>query len=114
MLFGEGGFEVEYSHKLPSATVSVNMDYLGRVIDNVFSNLQKYADVNAPVCIESGLEDGKLMLSVKNKIDEGADRAESNGIGLKTCERIMERMSGNVFVRSENGEFSITLSFPIK
>ena len=114
MLFEEGGFEVKYSHELPSVTVSLNMDYLGRVVDNVFANLQRYADVNAPVCIESGIEEGKLMLSVKNKIDEAADRAESNGIGLKTCERIMERMGGSILARSENGEFCITLSFPIK
>ena len=114
ILFEESGFELSYSHNLPSATILVNLDYLGRVIDNVFANIQKYADINAPVYIESEITDGDLTLTVKNKIDKSSDRAESNGIGLKTCERIMERMGGNIRVCSEGEDYSITLNFPVK
>jgi len=114
ILFEESGFELSYSHDLPSVTISVNLDYLGRVIDNVFANIQKYADLNAPVYIESEIKDGNLMLTVKNKIDKSSDRAESNGIGLKTCERIMERMGGSVTVVAESDDYSITLNFPVK
>ena len=97
-----------------TATLSVNIDYLGRVVDNIFANLQKYADVNAPVVIESRVCDGFLTLSVKNRIGSDSDRAESNGIGLKTCERIMEKMGGSVAIASEDDEYVITLSFPMK
>ena len=114
ILFEESGFELSYSHDLPSVTISVNLDYLGRVIDNVFANIQKYADLNAPVYIESEIKDGNLTLAFRNKIDKSSDRAESNGIGLKTCERIMERMGGSVTVVAESDDYSITLNFPVK
>lgn len=114
ILFEESGFELSYSHDLPSVTISVNLDYLGRVIDNVFANIQKYADLNASVYIESEIKDGNLTLAFRNKIDKSSDRAESNGIGLKTCERIMERMGGSVTVVAESDDYSITLNFPVK
>ena len=114
ILFEESGFELSYSHDLPSVTISVNLDYLGRVIDNVFANIQKYADLNAPVYIESEIKDGNLTLAFRNKIDKSSDRAESNGIGLKTCERIMERMGGSVTVVAESDDYSSTLNFPVK
>ena len=114
ILLTESGLDISYDDKLPVATLSVNIDYLGRVVDNIFANLQKYADVNAPVVIESRVCDGFLTLSVKNRIGSDSDRAESNGIGLKTCERIMEKMGGSVAIASEDDEYVITLSFPMK
>ena len=114
ILLTESGLDISYDDKLPAATLSVNIDYLGRVVDNVFTNLQKYADVNAPVVIESSACDGFLTLSVKNRIGSDTDRAESNGIGLKTCERIMEKMGGSVAIASEGDEYVITLSFAVK
>lgn len=114
ILLTESGLDISYDDKLPVATLSVNIDYLGRVVDNVFTNLQKYADVNAPVVIESSACDGFLTLSVKNRIGSDTDRAESNGIGLKTCERIMEKMGGSVAIASEGDEYVITLSFAVK
>ena len=114
ILLTESGLDISYDDKLPAATLSVNIDYLGRVVDNVFTNLQKYADVNAPVVIESSACDGFLTLSVKNRIGSDIDRAESNGIGLKTCERIMEKMGGSVAIASEGDEYVITLSFSVK
>ena len=114
ILLTESGLDIAYDDKLPAATLSVNIDYLGRVVDNVFTNLQKYADVNAPVVIESSACDGFLTLLVKNRIGSDIDRAESNGIGLKTCERIMEKMGGSVAITSEGDEYVITLSFAVK
>ncbi|MBQ7829121.1 MAG: HAMP domain-containing histidine kinase [Clostridia bacterium] len=114
LLLTESGLTVSHGRSLPNATISVNIDYLGRVVDNIFTNIQKYADVNMPIVIESGIEDGFLFVSVKNKVGVEGERAESNGIGLKTCKRIMEQMGGSIDVAAEGTDYAITLNFPVK
>ena len=114
ILLTENSFSVLCEHSLPQATISVNIDYLGRVVDNIFTNIQKYADAKEPIVIESMIEDGFLLLSVKNKVGADGESAESNGIGLKTCERIMEQMGGGISISAEESDYEITLKFPVK
>jgi signal transduction histidine kinase len=114
ILLTENSFSVLCEHSLPHATISVNIDYLGRVVDNIFTNIQKDADAKKPIVIESMIEDGFLLLSVKNKVGAEGESAESNGIGLKTCERIMEQMGGGISISAEESDYEITLKFPVK
>ncbi len=61
---------------------------LMRIVDNVFSNLRKYADVNKPITFTVNVADGRLILECRNAIRTDTEGAESNGIGLKTCVRL--------------------------
>ena len=61
---------------------------LMRIIDNIFSNLYKYADSSEPVEISVLRRDEAAVISFRNKIKKNTEGAESNGIGIKTCKRL--------------------------
>ena len=63
---------------------------LMRIFDNVFSNVNKYADKSLPVKIEVSLSEGKMSVMIENAISKALDKVESNGIGLKTCKKLGE------------------------
>nr|MBE6545712.1 hypothetical protein [Oscillospiraceae bacterium] len=77
---------------------------LMRIIDNVFSNMSKYADKAYPVTLTKGVVGSKLILESKNKIRRDTEGAESNGIGLKTCVRLGSLIAER-FEYENDGEF---------
>lgn len=82
------------------------------MLDNLFDNLRKYADPAAPVAITAMEEDGCLQLCIGNTRKKDPGVVESNKIGLKTCERILAQMGGQLR-RYEQGErFSVEVSLP--
>ena len=114
ILFIENGGSIVWENELPDVTLRLETVYFGRVIDNIFSNINKYAELSTPVVIRSEVSDGMLTIEFENKIKENDDRAESNRIGIKTCIRIMEQLGGSFDHRAENGTFTATISLPIE
>ena len=114
LLLVEKGYSFAIS--LPSIKADVEIDavYFGRVIDNVFSNIVKYADPAKPIRISAELENEKLSVSFANAIRKDDALPESNHIGIKTCVRIMERMNGAFTVDCGEEDFKVTVSLPAK
>lgn len=112
LLLEESGYRVEIHGNRHPAKARIDVHYFGRVMDNVFSNLQKYADASEPVSVFSDYEDGFLVVAVENAVREGGDRAESNGIGNKTCRRIMELMNGSFSVTRSESKYKVELKIP--
>ena len=100
---------------MPEGTlVRTDAQNLMRIIDNVFSNLRKYADRSTPVVVSTSFTDTKLTIVAKNKIATYSDEAESNGIGLKSCVRL-SRLVADKFEYSSDGEFfTVTLTLNIE
>lgn len=120
-LFGEAefslteeGFMVERSELVGACQVLADPPYLKRVIDNLLSNIRKYASKDAPIDLQSMLEAGSLHLSISNQIGSLPDRTESSRIGLRTCEKIMCHMGGSFSYSSEDEIFTACLSLPAK
>lgn len=70
------------------SVVKTDPQNLMRIVDNIFSNMSKYADKDHTIMINKGMVGSNLVIEFKNKISENIDGAESNGIGLKTCLRL--------------------------
>ena len=86
--------------------------YLKRVMDNIVSNLKKYADPARPVVAVSELKDGTLSLTVSNSVAQGGARKESTKIGLRTCEKILSAMGGSFHTVLEDEHFAAELRLP--
>ena len=86
--------------------------YLKRVMDNLVSNIKKYADPAQPVVALSELKEGWLSLCVSNAVSTSLSPRESTKIGLRTCEKIMSAMGGSFETRTENGHFAAELRLP--
>ena len=80
----------------------------------IVSNIKKYADPALPVVFMSELSEGMLSITVSNRISRSMDRVESTKIGLRTCEKIMQAMSGSFTVRTDADHFAAEIKLPAK
>lgn len=112
ILLVEKGFMVQRDGNIPSVTISIDEMYFRRVLDNLFSNIIKYADSQYPVKIRSAFKKDGLSLAFENRVLTDESKPESNGIGLKTCIKIMEEMGGELVYGEEDGCFTIEITLP--
>ncbi len=108
----EAGFTVQRIDFEGSCTLTVDPIQLKRVMDNLVSNIRKYADPARPVVFLSQLEDGRLVITVSNAVSPTAARRESTKIGLRTCEKILSALGGSFAVRNEGDHFAAELTLP--
>ena len=92
LLMRENGYdirvEVTGEEIKEGTTVYTDASNLMRIVDNVFSNLRKYADIDSPVVFVMHSDGSTMTLECRNRIRANTEGAESNGIGLKTCVRL--------------------------
>ncbi len=95
----------------PHQNVSISFDYIGRIMNNIQSNIIKYADKAKPVIL-STKSDGKCFyISIQNAVSDHADDSSSNGIGLKNINSMMKKMGGDCIIHTDKTDFSIELIF---
>ncbi len=94
---------------------SVNTDplYLKRVMDNLVSNIKKYADRSRPVMFVTELKNGTLSVCVSNYVAKSMDRVESTKIGIRTCEKIMQHMGGDFVTNRDAEHFAAEFTMPV-
>ena len=112
VLLTERGCEVIKHAEDIRGDIRVDLLYFGRVIDNVFSNINKYADMSRSVNFKIIERDGYAVVETNNAVNNTGE-AESNEIGLKTCQKIMEQMGGEFAYNKEGNSFVTTIKLPI-
>lgn len=110
LLLREGGYTVEFIMPEVMGKIRIKTDPadLVRIFENLCSNIMKYADKSHPVSIISEVGGGKVSLIIKNLILRG-HFAESNGIGLKTCHKLAERIGAQLMTKEDGEFFTATL-----
>ena len=93
--------------------VSTDAPKAMRIVDNVFSNIYKYADPDAPIEFSVKTYGGKLEVRIENKINQNKSKAESNGIGLKTCMKMAEAIGLGFDYGARGDRFITEIRFPI-
>lgn len=112
----EAGFEIASVNQVTenSGNCLVNTQYMHRVLNNILSNLDKYAAKEVPIEISSVIEQGYLILKIRNGIRKNMDNHESTKIGLITCERIMKLHHGDFQKYEVEDEFTVKLTIPME
>ena len=117
LLLRESGYNPTVEYKgdgVPEgATVMTDAQNLMRIVDNVFSNLHKYADKDEPIRISVIVEGDTVIFECRNTETKDKTRVESNGIGLKTCSRLAELVSDGFEYGLEGGTFTTRLRLKI-
>ncbi len=106
------GFQTELRLSAFRADVQADPARLARVFENITSNVKKYADSGAPVQMELSLEHVWVRIAVKNAIN-AQNAVESNRIGLKTCEKIIQQHKGRFLAFGEGGVFTVVTELPV-
>ena len=115
LLLSESGYDVKYDiSELLEGKYIVRTDapHMTRIIDNIFSNLYKYADMEREVYITGKKVNDTAVFEFKNttKINSGA---ESSKVGLKTCKRLSEYILNSFDYGDEDGTFTLTFSMKL-
>lgn len=106
------GFKVISSIAEIDFIVAVSHDYIGRIFDNIASNIVKYADCSEPVKLTVKEENSKLQITISNKIRPMEEKMESTEVGVKNIIVMMKKMNGSCNVNESENEYSISLIFP--
>lgn len=105
------GFTVETDISEGGCEIEANPDMMRRVFDNIVSNIRKYADRSDAVRLEMRTADEGFVVKVSNRSAE-RHTAESSGIGVMTCEKIMQIHGGRFETKMEEGIFTATVIIP--
>ncbi len=116
LLLEEQGYSVDIARRTvypKGAKLVTDAPNMMRMIDNVFSNIHKYADPAAPIAASVIKQADVFYLQISNRVRKDTDMAESTGIGHKTCRRIADAI-GSVFeaVR-EDDTYTVRISLPM-
>ena len=107
------GMSVKTDFAQTNAKIRINAELLQRALDNLYSNLLKYAAPKSSVQFSLKRQENDLLLSISNVVRSNREQSESTGIGLITCRRIIEYHGGS-FTADEIGRcFYVAISIPI-
>ena len=85
-----------------------------RIFDNIFQNIERYADNSSPVEIAHRLEDGHLHLQFRNRISPHKTASKGTHLGMKIVTRIVMLLEGEIQILQEEDTYTIRLTFPVK
>lgn len=106
----EESFCVETCLECPAFSGKFDVQELRRIFDNLISNIQKYADPEAPVRLSVGLNEKQLVICQKNTIRQLTEPASGYRIGIRSIQRIVQNYAGQTDIQQEDGEFIITIT----
>lgn len=94
--------------------VRFSTDYMGRIINNIFSNIERYGDKQKQVKIWMIYEPDRVGIAIQNSIAASGQYVEGTGIGMKNVSLMMEQMGGSAQVDIEEENYRIVLYFPLQ
>lgn len=94
--------------------LTVRAQYIRRILDNVGSNLIKYADPARPIEVRFLRQEGRAGLVFRNHVLPAPPAVESTKVGLTSIETMMEKMHADCKIEQENEQFTMTLLFPVE
>ena len=108
------GFIVRSDALQTPCAIETDITMLHRVLDNIFSNIRKYADPAKPVELAAHVQEERLLVTVRNGVySTPPHNVESNRVGLRTCGAIMELLNGTFSAGEDHGSFTVTFTFPL-
>ena len=106
------GFEINFTAEWPEKKIRISTEWIVRILDNVASNIIKYADQRYPVCF-SLLDEGTWVgIRIWNHVCLKEKEVESTGIGIQSIRNMMQQMGGQCNIFNQNDIFEMTLLFP--
>ena len=111
--FRARGYRVVEKNLQEDVFISVDVMLLKRIFDNIFSNINKYADLEKPIKATAERQGDFIEVNFKNHINKNNKHVESTKIGTKICKRLSEAMNINYSFKESGGIYETTLSLPI-
>ena len=107
------GFQVRFQVEWLEAKIRISTEYLLRIMDNITSNLVKYADPAFPVVISSARERHMAGFTFENHVRFPKEEVESSGIGMQSMKNMTHAMGGRCVEEGLGDLYRLTVLFPI-
>ncbi len=91
--------------------LAVCEQYVRRILDNITSNILKYADPQQNVSVTFARHAGQVGLAFRNAVLPRPDTSGSTKVGLLSVRTMMEKMGARVEIEQDEASFCITLLF---
>ena len=108
------GFTVQEDYVANEQMVAVDKQVFIRILDNIISNIQRYADPCEPILISTKLNAEEVIVAFENTISQDSSDAGGSGIGLQNVRELMQKQGGTVDTEDTDNRFVIRLRFPVK
>ncbi len=105
------GFRMEFKVEWPKGRIRIVTDYLMRIMDNIASNIIKYADSSEPVVISAVTRGQMAGFVFENHIRTFGEKPESNGVGIQSVKNMMRKMHGVCETECEENIYRIRFLF---
>ena len=106
------GFEAEVNIEESQGFIKGDVVILKRIFNNLFSNILKYGDKKNPVRLTFKTEKQQLKTTLINTVKKELNETDSNRIGLKSVEKMVEIHGGELYVLSEADIYTTQVSIP--
>ena len=109
----QNGFKVDLRISWPNRKIMYNSDHVARVMENIVSNIVKYADKRYPVIIAQTEDDTTVGFSFQNWIIQQGSSQEGFNVGVQSIQSLMKEMDGYCHYYQGMNIYSIEISFPV-
>ena len=107
------GFTIEGQMEDIEGIMYADEMMLKRMSSNLFSNILKYADKGKPIYVRLRVEQGMLGILLINTIKQDVGTVESNHIGLRSSQKMVELHKGQMHVYHEKQQFRVHILLPV-
>lgn len=108
-------FQVETDLQWQSYPIMAGRDPIERIMENICSNIVKYAHPDAEVRVETAYSNQYCGLIFMNTVaEENAEgMTESSGVGLESIQTLIRELKGVCSIEQTEAVFEISVMFPI-
>lgn len=106
------GFKIDFRVKWIDCKIRISTDYLMRIMDNITSNIIKYADPSYEILVSSVQQKEAVGFLFENTIRKTNKIVESTGIGMQNIKNMMLNMGGECRVKQTKDKYCLVLLFP--
>lgn len=92
--------------------IAVRGQYIRRIMDNILSNIQKYAEKKQPIKIWPLETECTVGLVFENTVPDLKPESGSTHIGIKSISSLMMKMGGSCQIENIDGKYRLALAFP--
>lgn len=101
-------YTVTFDYEIAKDSVQIDESYWHRILNNLFSNVLKYADKKAEVKVYLRIS-GCIFLEITNKKIPIKEQ-ERNKIGLKSVEKMLRAQNGSLEIIQNDAHFTVQIT----
>ena len=105
------GFHLQRDINFHEKELLLDFSMMKRMINNLCSNIIKYAKKDKAVLVEFSLKQDQLKIVFQNEKKQDIQHVESNKIGLKSVKRIVQMHHGEIFIQDQ-GFYTVIIVLP--